>query len=55
MKQVASPSGNLKLTYVTGQRGLPKLVIDGYSFVRNKGKILNLNYCESYFYIFLIL
>lgn len=31
------PDGNLKLTYVTGQRGMPKLVIDGYSFVRNKG------------------
>lgn len=43
MKQV-SPSGDLKLTYVTGQRGLPKLVIDGYSFVRNKGnKTLKIN------------
>ncbi|XP_063705191.1 modifier of mdg4-like isoform X19 [Culicoides brevitarsis] len=34
---ISSSTGDLKLTYVTGQRGMPKLVIDGYSFVRNKG------------------
>lgn len=26
-----------RISYVTGQRGLPKLVYNGYSFVRNKG------------------
>lgn len=25
------------LTYVTGQRGAPKLIVGGYSFIRNKG------------------
>lgn len=31
------PSETSQLTYISGQRGNPKLVIDGYSFVRNKG------------------
>lgn len=26
-----------KLIFVSGQRGTPKLVVGGYSFVRNKG------------------
>lgn len=27
----------MKLTFISGQRGNPKLVINGYSYVRNKG------------------
>lgn len=32
-----TPADASRLSYVAGQRGNPKLVIDGYSFVRNKG------------------
>lgn len=30
------------LSFISGQRGNPKLVIDGYSFVRNKGNDANI-------------
>lgn len=33
---------NTVLKFVSGQRGNPKLVIDGYSFVRNKGNDTNI-------------
>lgn len=39
-KYVSLPDN--KLTFVSGQRGTPKLVIDGYSFVRNKCNVKHL-------------
>lgn len=31
-----------ELHFISGQRGNPKLVVDGYSYVRNKGNEVNI-------------
>ncbi|XP_055616844.1 modifier of mdg4-like isoform X12 [Toxorhynchites rutilus septentrionalis] len=41
-----------ELVFVSGQRGTPKLIIDGYSFVRNKGNTIWMDtQYETYSYV----
>lgn len=39
-KVSAEPESELR--FISGQRGNPKLVVDGYAYVRNKGNDMNI-------------
>lgn len=36
-KSKINEAPEIEISFITGQRGNPKIVIDGYTFVRNKG------------------